>query len=162
MKWGNVARALAAHARIGNRRASGAVSSRFIAAQASAAIRARMLRAFLNALAALALAALAFAALPALAQGEIGTLERGAYVCELPGDATGRAGVEQPEANFAITSASRYTSPQGSGTYLRRGNVLEMTSGPRNGERYQVISSKFLRKLENGDPGRLRCVRQGG
>ena len=133
-----------------------------MAAQAAHAMRARMLRAFLNALAALVLAAVAFAAIPAIAQGEIGTLERGAYVCELPGDATGRAGVVQPDENFTIASASRYTSPQGAGTYLRRGNVLEMTSGPRNGERYQVVSANFLRKLENGEPGRLRCVRQGG
>ena len=121
-----------------------------------------MFRAFLNAIAALVLAVIAFAAIPALAQGEIGTLERGAYVCELPGDATGRAGVVQPDKNFTVDSASRYSSPQGSGTYLRRGNVLEMTSGPRNGERYQVVSARFLRKLENGEPGRLRCVRQGG
>lgn len=132
-----------------------------MAGQAASAMRARMLRAFLNSLAALALAALAFAAIPALAQGEIGTLERGAYVCELPGDATGRAGIVQADASFSIDSASRYGSPQGSGTYLRRGNVLEMTSGPRNGERYQIVSEKFLRKLENGQPGRLRCVRQG-
>lgn len=120
-----------------------------------------MFRAFLEALAVLALAVLAFAALPALAQGKIGTVERGTYVCELPGDATGRAGVVQPDESFTIASASRYRSPHGSGTYLRRGDVLEMTSGPRNGERYRIVSDKFLRKLENGEPGRLRCIRQG-
>jgi hypothetical protein len=119
-----------------------------------------MMNAFLKALAALALALVAFAALPAVAQGRIGTLERGRYVCELPGDATGRAGVEQEDENFAIASASRYNSPQGSGTYLRRGDVLEMTSGPRNGDRYQVVSERFVRKMDNGSPGRLRCVRQ--
>jgi len=119
-----------------------------------------MSHAFLKALAALVLAAPAFAALPAAAQGKIGTLERGQYVCELPGDAAGRAGVEQEGENFTISSASRYTAPDGSGTYLRRGNVLEMTSGARNGARYQVVSERFLRKLEDGTPGRLRCVKQ--
>lgn len=121
-----------------------------------------MFPAFIKALAALGLAVLAFAADPALAQRQIGTLERGAYVCELPGDATARAGIEQEQENFTIASASRYSSQAGSGTYLRRGDVVEMTSGPRTGERYQVVSERFLRKMDDGRPGRLRCVRQGG
>jgi hypothetical protein len=100
-------------------------------------------------------------ALPALAQGGIGTVERGAYVCELPGDAGGSAGVEQPEQALTIQSASRYSAPQGSGTYLRRGDTLELTSGPRRGESYAVISTGFLRRIEDGKPGRLRCVRVG-
>jgi len=119
-----------------------------------------MARAFLHALAALALAMLAFTAFPAAAQGRIGTLAHGAYICELPGDAAGHAGIEQADSNFTIASASRYNSPQGPGTYLRRGDVVEMTSGPRNGERYQLVSENFLRKLEDGRPGRLRCVRR--
>lgn len=119
-----------------------------------------MLRAFLNALAALFLAAVTFAAIPALAEGQIGTLERGAYVCELPGDAAGPAGVEQEDMSFRIASASRYSARAGGGTYLRRGDVMEMTSGPRNGERYQIVSEHFLRKLDDGRPGRLRCVRR--
>ena len=44
----------------------------------------------------IAFASLAIAA-PAIAQGQIGTLERGTYVCELPGDAAGAVGVEQPQ-----------------------------------------------------------------
>jgi hypothetical protein len=107
----------------------------------------------------IALAALA--ASPALAQGAIGTVERGAYVCELPGDAAGRAGIEQPELGFTIESASRYSTSQGGGTYLRRGNTLTFTSGPRQGESYAVVSASFLRKMENDQPGRLRCVRKG-
>lgn len=98
---------------------------------------------------------------PALAQEKVGTLERGAYVCELPGDAGGQAGVAQPAESFTIISASRYSSPQGDGTYLRRGNRVTMTSGPRNGDSYVVVSSGYLRKLDNGEPGRLRCVREG-
>ena len=38
--------------------------------------------------------------------------------------------------------------------------TVEITSGPRTGERYQVVSEGFLRKLDGDRPGRLRCVRQ--
>ena len=103
----------------------------------------------------------ALAAAPAFAQGAIGTVERGAYVCELPGDAGGSAGVAQPGQALTIDSASRYSSPQGAGTYLRRGDTLQLTSGPRRGESYAVIGDGFLRRIEDGRPGRLRCVRSG-
>ncbi len=100
-------------------------------------------------------------AAPALADGPIGTIARGTYVCELPGDASGAVGIEQPEESFTILSASRYSSPQGSGTYLRRGDIVAMTSGPRNGVSYRIIGRDFLRKLdENGEPSRLRCLRR--
>lgn len=97
---------------------------------------------------------------PALAQQDIGTMPRGEYRCELPGDAAGAAGVEQAEESFTILSASRYRSGDGRGTYLRRGNMLSMTSGPRNGDRYVIVSENFLRKLDaDGKPTRLRCIR---
>jgi len=102
----------------------------------------------------------ALTASPLLAQGPIGTLERGTYACELPGDAGGEAGIPQPDASFTIIGASRYTSAQGQGTYLRRGDVVTFTSGPRSGEAYAVISSVFLRKMESGRPGALRCIRK--
>lgn len=119
-----------------------------------------MTRAFLQALAALGLAVIAFAALPALAQGQIGTLTRGAYVCELPGDAAGRAGMVQEGASFTVLTSSRYSSASGGGTYLRRGDVVEMTSGPHAGVRFQVVAENFLRRIEDGKPGRMRCVRR--
>jgi len=100
-------------------------------------------------------------AAPALAQGAIGTIPRGTFACELPGDAAGQAGVPQPARNITIESASRYSSPQGVGSYLRRGDTLALTSGPRQGETYAVLSDDFLRLIEDGKPGRLRCVRQG-
>ena len=100
-------------------------------------------------------------AVPVLAQGAIGTVDRGPYVCELPGDAAGRAGVAQPDQALTIESASRYSSPQGGGSYLRRGDTLLLTSGPRQGESYAIISNDFLRLIEDGKPGRLRCVRLG-
>jgi hypothetical protein len=111
----------------------------------------------------LALAPLAaFAAVPALGQdqGAIGTVERGTFVCELPGDAAGPAGRAQPDRSFRIKSASRYASPQGAGTYLRRGDTLVFTSGPRQGERYEVISPSFFRLIVDGRAGPLRCVRK--
>jgi hypothetical protein len=98
---------------------------------------------------------------PALGQGAIGTVARGTFVCELPGDAAGQAGVAQPARNLTIESASRYSSPQGSGSYLRRGDTLTLTSGPRQGESYAVLSEGFMRLIEGGQPGRLRCVREG-
>jgi len=100
-------------------------------------------------------------AAPALAQGAIGVVPRGTFACELPGDAAGQAGVPQPARNITIESASRYSSPQGVGSYLRRGDTLTLTSGPRQGETYVVLSDDFLRLIEDGKPGRLRCVRQG-
>lgn len=101
-------------------------------------------------------------AAPPVAQGPIGTLERGTYTCELPGNAAGKAGIAVPEADFRIIGASRYSSSEGRGIYLRRGDVVIFTSGPRSGETYAVISPAFLRRMENGRPGDLRCVRKGG
>ena len=76
----------------------------------------------------------ALLAVPGLAQGPVGTAARGSYSCELPGNAAGAAGIAQPEANFRIASASRYQSAQGDGTYLRQGDTIRFTSGPRKGE----------------------------
>lgn len=106
---------------------------------------------------------LAVAAMPALAAGPIGTAQRGSYTCELPGNAAGAAGVAQPQDNFRIASASRYQSVRGDGTYLRQGNTIRFTSGPRAGEAYRMESENFFRRLDaDGKPGRLRCVRSGG
>ncbi|MGB3165279.1 MAG: elongation factor P [Alteraurantiacibacter sp.] len=99
-------------------------------------------------------------AAPALAQDRIGTIERGTYICETPGDAAGAARIVHPALGFRIQSASRYRSPQGRGTYLREGDTITFTSGPRNGEVYTRQSRGYLRRLMNGAPSRLRCVRQ--
>ena len=104
----------------------------------------------------------ALVAAPALAQGPVGTAERGSFSCELPGDAAGAAGIAQPQDNFRIASASRYQSAQGDGTYLRQGDTIRFTSGPRKGEAYGLESENFLRRLgPDGKPTRLRCVRRG-
>ncbi|MGC1270062.1 MAG: elongation factor P [Croceibacterium sp.] len=117
-----------------------------------------MKRAFIIAAAMLLSAPLAAQTVP---PGQIGTIERGRYNCELPGNVNGSVGVAQPDASFEIENASRYAAPQGGGTYLRRGDTVTFTSGARQGESYRVISPTFLRRIENGQPGRLRCIRSG-
>ena len=98
----------------------------------------------------------------AVAQGPIDTVLRGRYVCEMPGDAAKGASIPQPGRSFTIESSSRYTASQGGGTYLRRGDRLDMTSGPRKGETFLVLRPGFLRERQaDGKPGRLRCVLQG-
>ncbi|WP_121119270.1 hypothetical protein [Croceibacterium ferulae] len=93
-------------------------------------------------------------------RGGIGVMQQGLYVCELPDPRAPSRGVVQQGTSFRITSASRYISDQGTGTYLRRGNTVVLSSGPRAGESYRIISDGFVRKVEDGAPGRLRCVRR--
>jgi len=95
----------------------------------------------------------------ASAKGPVDTIDRGRYVCELPGDAGTQASHPQPDRNFTIETASRYSSPQGGGTYLRRGDRFDMTSGPRKGEAYRIVRTGFVKLLQpDGTPSRLRCV----
>ena len=91
--------------------------------------------------------------------GEIGTLTKGRYICELPGDATGPAGIHVPEADFTIISASSYRAHGRIGSYLFTGDHVIMTSGTLRGERFRRISESFLRRIEaDGSEGRMRCV----
>jgi hypothetical protein len=101
---------------------------------------------------------------PALAVsgGKLGTLERGAWACEMPGDAGAAPGVAAPEADFHITNDSTYLVADGRGAYLRTGDDVRMTSGPRMGEHYTVQSEHFLRKLDaSGKDTGLRCIKLG-
>jgi hypothetical protein len=91
--------------------------------------------------------------------GEIGTLEIGTYVCELPGDALGPRGVSVPDAAFAIIPGSSYRADDKRGTYLLTGDQVVMTSGPHTGKRYHRVSRGFLRlQKPDGSDGDLRCV----
>lgn len=111
-------------------------------------------------LAATALLTLAASA-SAATGGLIATLQVGDYVCELPGDAAGPAGVRQPQHDFAVINATSYTTSGGRGTYLVTGNLVQMTSGPKKGERFIKLSENFLRELDrSGAQTSLRCVRQ--
>ncbi|MCC6827121.1 MAG: hypothetical protein IT550_02680 [Novosphingobium sp.] len=91
--------------------------------------------------------------------GELGTVEVGRYVCELAGDAAGPAGRHVPEADFSIVTTSSYRVDGRGGSYLRTGDRVVFTSGPRDGERYRRLRSGFLRRsLADGSDGPLRCV----
>ena len=113
--------------------------------------------------ASLALAAiLATSGANAASGGQIGTLERGHYICEMPGDAATMRGIPVPEENFEIRNASRYRTAEGDGTYLRTGDSVALTSGPRQGDRYIVRSERFVRKLDaDGRETGLRCIKAG-
>lgn len=89
------------------------------------------------------------------------SLTPGHYVCELPGDATGPAGLRQTDEDFVVVNAGGYEARGGRGTYLVTGDVLTMTSGPKHGDRFHRISPNFLRKIgPDGQDSALRCVRQ--
>lgn len=99
----------------------------------------------------------------AVESSRIGTLDRGSYSCELPGDAASQRGVPVPEEDFNIINGSSYSADGASGIYLRTGDSVTMTSGPRKGNRYELKNKRFLRKLDaNGKPTGLRCIRLGG
>lgn len=100
---------------------------------------------------------------PALAVpgGPISQLSPGAYQCEQPGDAAGAVGLRVAEEDFFIVNANTYQTAGGRGTYLLTGNVLEMTSGPKLGQRFHRINNSFLRRLDaSGADTTLRCVRR--
>ena len=102
-------------------------------------------------------------AAPAIAVtgGPISQLSPGAYQCEQPGDAAGPVGLRVPGEDFAIVNANTYRTAEGRGTYLLTGNVLAMTSGPKDGQKFHRINDSFLRKLDAaGADTTLRCVRR--
>ena len=104
-------------------------------------------------------AALARAARGGL-DGPIGTLHRGAYLCEEAGNALGEAGVHQPAEDFSILHDSIYETPTGRGSYLLTGKLVVMTSGPKRGERFHRLSDSYLRRLAaDGSEDTLRCIR---
>jgi len=93
--------------------------------------------------------------------GPIDTLQLGTYACELPGDATGPAGVRVAEQDFEVINASSYTAQGARGSYLLTGRDVVMTSGPKQGQRFVRISASFVRLAEaDGSPGALRCIRR--
>ena len=102
-------------------------------------------------------------ALDAAPGGALGTLPLGQYRCELPGDATGPAGIAQPAADFTVTNASSYRAAGGIGIYLVTGDRLTFTSGPFAGTRMHRLGAGFLRQsATDGSDGPLRCVRRRG
>ncbi|HTM96592.1 MAG TPA: hypothetical protein VL100_12370 [Croceibacterium sp.] len=110
----------------------------------------------------LILAATAVTVPPVTGIGQLGTLERGLYRCEAPGDAGGPAGIPRADEDFQVISSSRYIVSGGSGgrgVYLRKGDLVTMTSGPRKGVQYRLKSERHLLKV--GSEGGLRCYWRG-
>lgn len=115
-----------------------------------------------SALALITLAAALAAPVHAAPGGKLATIETGRWYCELPGDAETIA-VPQPAEDFTAIPDSSYELADGqTGTYLRLGNEVMLTSGPRGGERYRMSSEAMMHKLDAaGKEMSLRCVRAG-
>ncbi|MGX7952452.1 elongation factor P [Tsuneonella sp. HG249] len=103
-----------------------------------------------------------FVAGPALAQGDLGTLPKGRYLCELPGDAVGLASRPVAGQWFDVVNASRYVTVGGEGTYLLTGQTVVFTRGPMRGARFEWNGMKAMQRTDlTGDLAKLRCVRSG-
>jgi hypothetical protein len=100
---------------------------------------------------------------PALsAEGSLGTLPTGRYLCELPGDAAGPASRPVAGAWFDITNASSYVTEGGNGTYLLTGENVVFTRGPLRGATFERTGARALKRTDIGGPyAKLRCVRTG-
>lgn len=97
---------------------------------------------------------------PAPSGGMLRTLPHGEYECALPGDAGGRSYEIVPSEGFRISTASRYSDRDGTGTYILRGNKLTFTAGPKNGQRFERVSENQLRKTNSdGKRSELLCTR---
>jgi hypothetical protein len=95
-------------------------------------------------------------------EGRLGVIDRGYYACETPGDAEIGPGIAASEYDFLVISASRYRTADGTGNYLRTGDKVQMTSGPKKGEAFEMKGERFLKMttgkgVENG----IRCIRYG-
>lgn len=92
--------------------------------------------------------------------GMLRTMPHGQYQCALPGDAGGRAFEVIAAEGFQISTASRYSSDAGAGTYILRGSKLTFTAGPKNGERFDRVGQNQLRKVDGkGEASELLCTR---
>ena len=106
-----------------------------------------------------AFAAALAAASPLMAQsdppggGMLRTLPHGTYQCALPGDAGGKAFEVVEQETFRIRPSSGYTTAQGSGIYILRGDELTFTRGPKKGQRFKRVGDNQLRR------GKLTCTR---
>lgn len=91
--------------------------------------------------------------------GDLGVLQQGRYACEVPDPIGVTRGIAQDNARFTVVNASSYRDQGVIGSYLRVGDDVTLTSGPRYGERYRVVSSGTLQRLDaNGAETPARCV----
>lgn len=108
------------------------------------------------------LAGSALASTVAQAEGPLGTLPLGRYLCELPGDAAGLASKPIPGAWFDVINASSYDSERGDGTYLMTGEEVVFTRGPMRGARFERSGARTLKRTDLiGAQAKMRCVRTG-
>ena len=92
-------------------------------------------------------------------EGRLDTLERGYYACERPGDAEVGPGIAASDYDFLVINASRYRTPDGAGTYLRTGEKVQMTSGPRKGDAFAMKGERFLEMTAGeGSELSIRCI----
>jgi hypothetical protein len=98
----------------------------------------------------------------ASAEGRLGTLPTGRYLCELPGEAAGPASRPVAGAWFDIINASSYVTEGGDGTYLLTGKSVTFTRGPLRGAKFERTGARALKRTDIGGPyAKLRCVRTG-
>lgn len=91
--------------------------------------------------------------------GRLDTLKRGYYACERPGDAEVGPGIAANEYDFLVINGSRYRTPDGTGTYLRTGEKVQMTSGPRKGDAFAMKGERFLEMTAGpGTELAIRCI----
>ena len=94
--------------------------------------------------------------------GRLDVIDRGYYACETPGDAEIGPGIAASEYDFLVISASRYRTPDGTGSYLRTGDKVQMTSGPKKGEAFEMKGERFLEMtVGKGAELGIRCIRAG-
>lgn len=94
--------------------------------------------------------------------GRLRTLELGRYGCEHPDPLDVTRGRPVGGADFSVVNASSYRQDGVMGSYLRTGDDVVMTSGPRRGERYRVAGRAILVRtdLASNEPDQ-RCVAIG-
>ena len=99
------------------------------------------------------------APLAAVPGGDVGTLEIGRYACEVPNPQDVARGSPVAGAGFSVVNASNYRSDGVMGSYLRIGDGVTFTSGPRDGEHWRMMSKGTLLRLDTaGADTSLRCV----
>jgi len=104
----------------------------------------------------------ALAPAPAMAApgGALRVLLKGAWACEIGGDATSPP-QSVPQDGFRVIADSSYRTADGrSGSYLLLGKALTMTGGPFKGRRYVLVGQGILHPLDSqGQRTGERCVR---
>lgn len=99
---------------------------------------------------------------PPVPGGTLGTVELGRYACEVPDPLDVTRGRIIAGDEFTVVNASSYRTQGIRGSYLRTGNDIVMTSGPREGEKYQWAGRGILqRRGADGTDTHARCVRVG-